>query len=315
MYDWNDLRIFLAVARSGSALAAAKELNLNQTTVTRRIDALEHGLGTSLFVRGARGSELTGHGQAILPLAEAVEQAALALDGAAKRIKRDLGGEIRITAAEAIMAAFMGPLTLHYRRLHPDVRFDYLSAEQRLDLVKGEADVAFRAGGLLEGDTLISVALPDIHWTAYCSHDFAARNPLPTGLDDMAGHPAIAFAGTIAAMPHLKAFMAAVPVCDRVGTSNNVPNMAGMVRAGLGIGLLPCLVGDVQPEMRRCYAPPPMMNTPWWIVVAPEAWALPRVRDFVAYASLTLRRLRPALMGEIDQAAARAMILEFSRLD
>lgn len=315
MYDWNDLRIFLAIARTGSALAAAKELNLNQTTVTRRIDALEHALGTCLFLRGARGSDLTKHGHGLLRHAEAMEAVALRLDGEANRLKRDLGGEIRITAPEAIMAVFVGPLTLRYRHLHPDIRFDYLSAEQRMDMAKGEADVAFRAGGVLAGDTLISVALPDIYWTAYCSLGYAAQHKVPKGLDDMAGHPAITFAGPIAAMPHLKAFATSVQSCDRVGTSNIVPNMTGMVRAGLGIGLLPCFVGDTQPDMLRCYPPPAMMFTPWWIVVSPEAWALPRVRNFVGYASESLRRLRPALSGEVDQAQARAMLQGFPSSD
>lgn len=315
MYDWNDLRVFLAIARSGSALSAARDLGLNQTTVTRRIDALEHALGASLFVRGARGSDLTEQGQAMMPHAEAVERAALTLNGEADRLRRDHGGEIRITAPEAIMATIVGPLTQHYRRLHPDVRFDYLSAEQRLDLAKGEADVAFRAGGVLEGDTLIGVALPDIFWTAYCSKGYAARHPLPKGLDDMAGHKVIGFAGPIAGMPHLRAFLAAVPDADRVGNSNNVPNMTGLVRAGLGIGLLPCFVGDMQPDLLRCYDPPDGMMTPWWIVVAPEAWVLPRVRNFVGEAADILRRLRPALCGEVDQAQARAMLLDLARLD
>lgn len=315
MFDWNDLRIFLAIARSGSALAAAKDLGLNQTTVTRRMDVLDHGLGAALFVRSARGSDLTEFGQALLAQAEAVECAALALHGEAGRLLRDHTGEIRITAPEAVMAVFIGPLTLRYRLLHPDIRFDYLSAEHRLDLARGEADVAFRAGGELEGDTLISVALPDIFWTAYCSVGYAARQPLPLGLDDMAGHPCIGFAGPIAGMSHLKEFMGIVQGGNMAGTSNNVPNMTGMVRAGLGIGLLPCFVGDMQPDLRRCYAPPPSMKTPWWVVVAPEAWALPRVRDFVGHAAKTLRRLRLALSGEIDQSATRAMLQAFFKSD
>ena len=315
MFDWNDLRLFLAIARSGSALAAARDLNLNQSTLTRRMDVLEHGLGAALFVRGARGSDLTEFGQSLLPHAEAVERAALGLDGEAGRLLRDHAGEIRITAAEAVMAVFIGPLTLRYRLLHPDIRFDYLSAEHRLDLTKGEADVAFRAGGVLEGDTLISIALPDIFWTAYCSVGYAARQPLPSGLADMAGHPCIGFAGRIAGIPHVKAFMDIVQDADLVGTSNNVPNMTGMARAGLGIGLLPCFVGDMQPDLRRCYPPPPTMMTPWWVVVAPEAWALPRVRDFVGHAAKTLRGLRLALAGEIDQTGARAMLQAFSRSD
>ena len=308
MFDWNDLRIFLAIARHGSALAAARELNLNQTTVTRRIDALEHALGTSLFVRGARGSELTEQGEAIRPHAEAVERAALGVDGEAGRLQRDTGGAIRVTAPEAIMMALVGPLTQRIRERNPGVRFDYVSAEHRLDLSKGDADVAFRAGGVLEGDTLVCQALPDIYWTVYCSVAYANRRGKPFDMAALAGHPIVAYAGSIASMEHLKYFMCLVKPQDVAGTSNNVPNMAGMIRAGVGIGILPCMVGDIQRDLIRCFPPPGNLMTPWWIVASREANELRRVRDFMSYAADEARRLRGALNGSMEQDAARAML-------
>lgn len=308
MFDWNDLRIFLAIARSGSALSAARELGLNQTTVTRRIDVLEHALGTSLFVRGARGSQLTEHGQALLPRAEAVEAAALRVDNEASRLRRDLSGEIRVTAPEAIMQLFVGPLTLRFRELHPEVRFDYISAEHRLDIAKGEADIAFRAGGVLEGDTLVCQALPDIAWTAYGSESFARRRGLPTAVTALAGFPTVGYAGSITTMQHLKAFMCHVRPEDLAGSSNNVPNMTGMIRAGVGIGVLPCMVGDMQPDLLRCFPSPAGLSTPWWIVSSREASELRRVREFMSFAADQVRQLRGALSGSLDQATARAML-------
>lgn len=308
MYDWNDIRIFLAIARTGSALAAARDLQLNQTTVTRRIDALEHRLGATLFTRGARGSDLTELGEALLPHAEVMEHAALALDGEAGRLHRDQGGEIRVTAPEAIMATFVGTLTSRYREKHPNVRFAYVSAEHRLDLALGEADVAFRAGGELTGDTLVCQALPDIAWAVYGSASYARRCELPTGIDGLKGHAIIAYAGPITGMPHIKSFMTMVPGCEQVGTSNNVPNMAGMIRAGLGLGLLPCLVGDLQTDLIRCFMPPDALITPWWIVTSREANNLRRVRDFMAFSADQLRPLRGALGGKLDPAQTRAMI-------
>lgn len=308
MFDWNDLRIFLTIARTGSALAAARELNLNQTTVTRRIDTLEHALGNSLFLRGARGSNLTEYGEAILPHAEAVERAALLLDSAANRLHRDQGGEIRITAPEAIMTLFVGPLTLRFRESHPGVRFDYISAENRLDMAKGDADVAFRAGGVLDGDTLVCQALPDIHWTVYVSGSLAQRRGMPKGVDAMAGFPIVSYSGSITTMQHLRLFMAKVQPCDIVGSSNNVPNMLGMIRAGVGIGILPCVVGDMQPDLSRCFPPPEGLSTPWWLVASREANELKRVREFMAFAADQMRRMRGALTGTLDQSGARALI-------
>ena len=311
MYDWNDLRIFLAIARSGSALAAAKELNLNQTTVTRRIDALEHALGVCLFFRGARGSHLTPEAEALLAHAKQVEAAALMVDGEAGRLKRNLSGVIRITAPEVMMALFVGPLTLRFRSQHPEVRFDYISAEHRLDLAKGEADIAFRAGGVLEGDTLISIGLPDVYWTAYCSHSYAAKHGAPGGLSQLAGHKVIGYGPGIAQLAVSKIFMAQTVADDAIGTSNSVPNMAGMIKAGLGVGILPCVYGDLLPELQRCFAPLPDTYTPWWIVAAPEAHNLLRVRRFMGFAAEALRGLRPLLQGELDHDAAVALMAGF----
>lgn len=311
MFDWNDLRIFLAVAREGSALAAARALGLNQTTVTRRIDALEHALGVCLFFRGARGSHLTPEAEALLIHARQVEAAALLVDGEAGRLKRNLSGVIRITAPEVMMALFVGPLTLRFRSQHPEVRFDYISAEHRLDLVKGDADIAFRAGGVLEGDTLISISLPDIYWTAYCADSYAAKHGAPGGLAEVAGHRVIGYGPAIAQLAVSKIFMAKTAAGDAVGTSNSVPNMAGMIKAGLGVGILPSFVGDLQPEVRRCFAPLPDMFTPWWILAAPEAHNLLRVRRFMAFAAEALRGMRALLSGELDHDAAVAVMAGF----
>ncbi len=311
MFDWNDLRIFLAIAHSGSALAAAKELNLNQTTVTRRMDALEHALGVGLFFRDARGSHLTPEAEVLLTHARQVEAAVLRVDGEAGRLKRNISGVIRITAPEVIMAMFVGPLTLRFRRQHPEVRFDYISAEHRLDLAKGEADIAFRAGGVLEGDTLISIGLPDVYWAAYCSHGYAATHAAPNGLAQMAGQRVIGYGPGISQMSVSKIFMAQIDAADIVGTSNSVPNMAGMIKAGLGIGILPCLSGDLFPELQRCFAPLPEMSTAWWIVAAPEAHNLAPVRRFMGFAAEALRSLRPLLQGELDHKAAVAVMAAF----
>ncbi len=91
-YEWSDLRIFLAVAREGSTLAASRVLTMNQTTVSRRIEALEHALGLGLFTRTTRGFAQTPQGQALMARMEAVEVAALDVEVEATRLTRDLTG-------------------------------------------------------------------------------------------------------------------------------------------------------------------------------------------------------------------------------
>jgi DNA-binding transcriptional LysR family regulator len=131
--------IFLAVAREGSTLASSRLLTMNQTTVSRRIEALEHALGLGLFTRTTRGFALTPQRQALMARIEAVEVAALDVEVEATRLTRDLTGSIRVTGPEAMMTHLISSIMLAYRMLHPEVRFENLSAEHRVSLEKGES--------------------------------------------------------------------------------------------------------------------------------------------------------------------------------
>src|SRR4051812_9814260 len=102
MFDWNDLKAFLAVARGGSTLAAAKALGVNQTTAARRIETLEQAVSLKLFERGQTGSRLTEAGRDLLGEAERVERACEAFDNRAKAHQRGLTGSIRITCIEIL---------------------------------------------------------------------------------------------------------------------------------------------------------------------------------------------------------------------
>jgi DNA-binding transcriptional LysR family regulator len=291
MYEWSDLRIFLAVAREGSTLAASRLLNMNQTTVSRRIEALEHALGLALFTRTTRGFALTPQGQALLQKSEAVEVAALDVEVEATRLTRDLSGSIRVTAPEAMMTHLLGPIMLAYRTLHPEVRFENLSAEHRISLEKGEADIAFRAAnGDLGSDTLISVRLPSITWGVYCSEDYAKRNGVPRSMTDLKDHTIVAYSGLVATLHFSRAFMSFVNDAQVATTSNSTLNMAGTVRAGLGVGLLPLMIGLATPGLVLCFPPPVETDSQWWLVASPEAYQQPRVRSFMAFAAERIRQ-------------------------
>lgn len=291
MYEWSDLRIFLAVAREGSTLAASRLLNMNQTTVSRRIEALEHALGLGLFTRTTRGFALTPQGQALLARIEAVEVAALDVDVEATRLTRDLSGSIRVTAPEATMTHLISPIILAYRRLHPEVRFENLSAEHRISLEKGEADIAFRAAqGELGSDSLISVRLPSIKWGVYCSEAYGERNGVPQSMDDLKHHEIVAYSGLVATLHFSLVFMSFVPDSQVATTSNSIPNLAGAVRAGLGVGLLPMMVGRATPGLVLCFPPPVETDSHYWLVASPEAYQQPRVRSFMAFATEQIRK-------------------------
>jgi len=145
MFDWNDVRHFLAVARSGSTLTASRKLKVSQPTVARRIAMLEEALGLTLFERRQQGYRLTQVGEALLPAAEAIEDGATALADAAAARSGKLEGVVRLTSNE-MAGAQINPLMSALRDAYPGIRVDLIATEGDADLLAGEADVAIRFG-------------------------------------------------------------------------------------------------------------------------------------------------------------------------
>jgi DNA-binding transcriptional LysR family regulator len=289
MYNWNDLRLFLGVAREKSTLAAARALGVNQTTVARRIAALEHGLGLVLFERGSRGYALTRQGTALVQHAEAVEAATLRLQSEATRLARDLSGAIKVTATHPIMRHLIGPVISAYRAIHPGVTFEILSSARHLSLEGGESDVAFRSAKALTGDTLVATRLPDIMATLYCSENYFGRRGAPVEPAEIASHDVLVYAGT-PGMEMLTAWLVAHASPARIVGSASAPeDMVGAILAGTGVSLLPCFLGDATPGLRRCFAPLRELDRAWWAVTSHEAHQRPRVRSFMAFAAERIR--------------------------
>lgn len=290
MLDWDDLRVVLSVSRAGSTLGAARQLGLNQTTVSRRVQALEHALGLTLFLHRRTGYEPTEHGRALLAAAERVEAAAGALEADADRLRRLAAGVIRITAPEVVFAKLLAPIVVEFRRAHPGVQVEQISSESHLDLEGGEADIAFRGTADRPlGDRLIARRLPDVAWTAYCSDGYAAEHGSPACPGDLPRHAVVVYDKGLP-ITRLNAWMLehVGPACV-VARSNTVPNMRGLLLAGLGVGLLPCLDGDTETGLLRCFDPPPGLASTFWIVMTPEVRRVPLARRF---ADLAVRRLR-----------------------
>lgn len=278
------------MAREGSTLGASRALNCNQTTVSRRIAALEHAFGLALFTRTTRGFSLTPQGQALLQRIEAVEVAARDVEIDATRLTRDLSGSIRVTAPDAIMTHAVSPTILAYRALHPEVRFESLSAEHRVNLEKGEADIAFRAGRAPTGDTLIAMRLPNVTLGVYCSVEYGQRNGKPATMGDLKDHAIVAYSGVVATLPFSIHFMSFVRGEQVTTTCNSIPNLFGALRAGLGVGLLPLMIGMTAPGLVLCFPPPVETDSPWWLLASPDAYRQPRVRSFMAFAAQRIRQ-------------------------
>ncbi|MFZ5721460.1 MAG: LysR family transcriptional regulator [Pseudomonadota bacterium] len=298
MFDWNDLKAFLAVARGGSTLAASRALGVNQTTVARRIEALEQALGFKLFERGQTGSRLTEAGEALIGDAEMVERAAIRFANQAAGQMRGVAGALRLTTNELVANTMVIPALAEFRKLHPDVQIDLVITDRSLDIENGEADLAIRTAVALAPSDLVARKIAEHPMALYCSRDYAARRGVPASLEALKDHDLIDVApegGEIPAASWMMRYAGGKPPITR---SNSMGSLVHAVKAGLGIGALPCTVADPDRELVRCSDDIPEGRASSWIVTRRELKDTPRVRAFIDF-------LAPYLQDFLKRIEAR----------
>src|SRR5882757_2021065 len=176
MLDWNDLRYFLAVARDGSTLAGARMLRTSQTTVARRIGALERAIGVPIFDKRQAGYSLTMTGEELLARAEQVERAANGFAEAAAAHGRDVSGTVKITTEEVYAITLLAQFLPELHDLHPESVIDLDTSQTVRDLGAGEADIALRSTKGAQPAGLVGRRLAKDDWALYCSGGYAKRH-------------------------------------------------------------------------------------------------------------------------------------------
>lgn len=278
MSDWDDVRHFLAVAETGSTLAAGRALRVSQTTAARRVAALEEALGVILFDRRQAGYLLTPAGEALLTHARSAQDALRRLTDEASLIGRAADGVVRITLSPIFAFTFMMPIVGDLRAAHPGIRIEIDTTEEVRDLVGGEADVAMRVSKERSGAGLVWRRLTDDPWTVYCSRAYAERYGAPHHMSELANHPFIG-GGEPGVWSHYQAWLAASGLEDKVIMHHNSSTgLLAAVRAGTGLAALPCLAADTDPDLIRCVPPLEEVLTSLWLVYPERLRHEPRIR-------------------------------------
>ena len=270
-------------------MRAARDLGVNQTTVIRRLDALEEKLGTPLFDRQRTGNTLTAAGRTVAGAAERMEQEARGLESALAAQQRSLSGSVRLTTSEVLATRFIVPGLKEFRREHPNVTVELLVSDERLDIARGEADVALRGGSRPEGAGVVGRRLQDVEWTVYCSRGYAAERGAPSCRDQIPGHDIVALDGRMAQLPSSQWLAAAAQGAPIRYSSNSMSNLVTTLKSGLGLGALPTIVGDAESELQRCFEPPKELVSELWLIVREEIKAHPHVRAFADYLACYIR--------------------------
>lgn len=295
--DWDDLRVVLAVARSGAALSAARALGVNQSTVIRRIAQIECAVGVQLFERQRTGYRLTELGATVAATAERIEREVHGLTSLLEAERRALSGVVRLTVSETLANRLVAPCLLEFQKRHPGVVVELNTDDRRLDIARGEAELALRAGSPPEGAGIVARRMPDAAWNVYCGKVYAAENGAPRRQEDIAGHTLIGMEGRMGAIPQTMWLLEQAPGAAIRFRSNSLTNLVSNLRAGLGVAMLPCFVGDGEDELMRCLPPLTELDSEIWLIVREDMRHTPHVRAFADFLAEYVQGQKSFLLG------------------
>ncbi len=249
---WDDLRIFLAIARVGSLGGAGRQLGLSQPTMGRRLRALEQAVGRPLVHRGPAGFTLSEDGEQVLAHAERMEEEALAFERRLAGRSSALQGRLRVASSDWFGLHVLTPLCAQFARQHPLVQVELLTDARLLTLARREADLAFRIRPFDEPG-VVQRRLLRLDYGLYAAAGSpAAAAPLP---ERGTGLAVITLDGAYRDFPDAQWLRATLPEAHTVFASNNRDAQARMCSAGLGAAVLPERLAAAYPGLQRLQPP------------------------------------------------------------
>lgn len=288
--DWDDLRYFLAVTRSGSLSGAAKSLGVNHSTVLRRLSALEQRLDVRLFERFHTGYAMTQAGEELEEKLRAVAQQIELIERRLAGANTVLSGIIRITSTDTLVHGVLGPTLADFRSVHPRIQLQVVVQNTFLSLTKREADVAVRPSNK-PPENLVGRRVGSIQTAIYASKAYlrqAAKSK--RSASDWRAHPWIAPDESLGHLAQAR-WLAAHIAPEQVALSaDSLVAMAGAVRAGVGLGLLLCLLAEPDPGLVRLAAPLPELDTQVWILTHPDLRKVRRIQALTGHLQESLEK-------------------------
>jgi DNA-binding transcriptional LysR family regulator len=253
--DWDDVRVFLAVARRGSLRAAGRALGLSQPTVGRRLASFEATFGgPTLFDRLPEGLRLNAAGEALIAVAEELESAALALERRRAAASPELSGTVRVSVGEWA-ASFLARYLAGTSALPSGITLELVETQQTANLARREADLALRHHPPEGGDLYISKA--GVFSCAVYRRVGADGDAWVTYTEEQAHYPTARWV-----QERLRETGSSVAL-----RASNMQMQSAAIRAGAGCGVLPCFIGDADPWLERLTPPVPKIAAEYWVIV------------------------------------------------
>lgn len=302
--EWSDLRFLLAVARQGTLSGAARALKVDQSTVSRRLAALEDSLGARLVERMPGGYHLTEVGQGVREAAERIEAEAVGLERRVSGHDIRLEGLVRITVAETFGSRFVVPLLIEFHKRNPGIELEILTDSRLFSLSRREAELAIR---MMKPDDngLFVRRLGTMRYALYASPDYLARFGEPDLATGLAGHWMIEYPEETD-LVEMRWIRRIAPKARRGLRATKLQAQLAMVLNGGGIAVLPCFLGDAEPGLRRLTDPTTGAERGLWMAVHRDLRNVPRIRAVADFLAQEIRRRQGTLEGVAAAVASTA---------
>ncbi|MDS1139499.1 LysR family transcriptional regulator [Pusillimonas sp. SM2304] len=299
--SWDDLRIVKILGECGNRAATATKLGINVSTVSRRVAQLEQTLGVVLFDRRRSGHRLTAEGLELRALAERVE---LDIVSVARRVTPAMQGalgKLRITMSDSLLLNFFTPLIADFKAAHAAIVVEVFVGNGTLNLARDESDIALRATKN-PPESLVGRKLATIAWAPYGrAADFPYKIPAPNALYDQVWVSYTASLSNLQAAYYVESRVAARNISYRC---DSVAAIGAAVAAGLGLGFLPCMLGDSMPGLRRVGPIMAELNDELWLLTHPDIRKSQRVRAFMNFCADAVARQKPLIEGHMPLLVA-----------
>lgn len=296
-FDWDDLRFFLAVARSGRLTAAARRLGADHATVSRRITSLEESLKAKLFERRPQGYALTPHGEQLLAKAESMETEALAIQSEIGGADMALAGTVRIGAPDGFGACFLAPRLTSLAKSYPGLEFQLIAMPRLLSLSKREADLAITLAPPKEGK-VVARKLADYRLGLYATQAYLDSMPNITAPEDLFAHRVVGYIDDLIFTPELDYLDEVAKGLRAHIQSSSVVAQMNAVAAGAGIGIIHHFMAVGDARLVPVLPDRVSITRSFWLLVHADLKDVARVRAVVDFIVREAKAARALLMGE-----------------
>jgi DNA-binding transcriptional LysR family regulator len=274
--DWNDVRVFRAVARAQSLAQGARQIGLDRSTASRRIACLEEVLGAKLFLRTREGLRPSPAGERLLVHAERMATEARALEMSAADEAERVSGVVRVATTEAIAVLLVREGLLALGARHPELEIELLGGNRPVDVGRGEADIALRVTPVKEPSLRVR-RVARLAFALFGGRGYLERRGSPRTEEELDGHHVLVLAGELAALPESK-WLASRPGVRVALRSNSMSALLAAALEGHGLVVLARAWGEGEVGLARLFDVESLAPRPLWLVTHPDTGARAAVR-------------------------------------